>query len=69
MRAGEAYRLLGAQGLCSETFPPVDTPLTAGTIAYHLRTGAHGCRLYDWQQYLPFICRSFGLDQPAEEQA
>ena len=47
----------------------MDTPLTAGTIAYHLRTGAHGCRLYDWQQYLPFICRSFGLDQPAEEQA
>lgn len=69
VRAGEAYRLLGAQGLCSETSPPVDTPLTAGTIAYHLRTGAHGCRLYDWQQYLPFICRSFGLDQPAEEQA
>lgn len=57
--AGEAYRLLGAKGLCSESFPPVDTPLLDGDIAYHVRTGAHGCRLYDWEQYLAFLARYF----------
>ena len=57
--AGQAYRLLGVRGLSDEGFPPADTPLCAGDIAYHVRTGAHGCRLYDWQQYLPFLARHF----------
>lgn len=58
--AGQAYRLLGAQGLADEAFPHADMPLDGGGIAYHVRTGAHGCRLYDWQQYLPFLARHFG---------
>ena len=53
--AGEAYRALGASGLSCEDFPSVDHPVQGGDIAYHVRTGAHGCTVYDWQQYLNFI--------------
>lgn len=55
--AGEVYRVLGAEGLSSETFPEVHQPVADGCIAYHVRTGGHGLLTYDWEQYLPFLDR------------
>ncbi len=57
--AGQAYRLLGKNGLCSEVFPDVCQPLLDGDIAYHVRTGGHGILHYDWEQYLRFLDRYF----------
>lgn len=57
--AGEAYRLLGKKGLCSETFPDVCQPLLDGDIAYHVRSGGHGILPYDWEQYLQFLDKYF----------
>lgn len=57
--AGEIYRLLGKRGLSREQFPEENTPIMEGDVAYHVRKGAHGCRLYDWEQYLRFLRKYF----------
>lgn len=57
--AGKAYGLYGETGLERETFPEADTPVGDGFIRYHNRQGVHGCRRYDWEQYLPFIQNHF----------
>ena len=51
--AEPVYRLLGAEGLPAETWPPVDTSVQGG-IGYHVRTGGHDVKPFDWQQYLAF---------------
>lgn len=61
VRAGEAYRALGKEGLSSEVFPEVDSPITGGDIAYHLRNGKHGCFMYDWSNVLPFFERKLKI--------
>lgn len=58
--AGEVYELLGKKGLSGTEFPPVDTPVAEGDIAYHVRSGGHGITNYDWEQYLRFLKRYFG---------
>ena len=59
VRAGEAYRALGAKGLSSEVFPEPNTPIVGGDIAYHVRKGEHGCTVYDWEKYITFMGRYF----------
>lgn len=54
--ADPVYRLLGAEGLPCEEMPPPDQPVH-GTIGYHLRTGPHDVKEYDWRQYLAFADR------------
>ncbi len=51
--AEPVYRLLGAEGLPAETWPPVDTAVQGG-IGYHVRSGKHDVQPFDWQQYLAF---------------
>lgn len=58
--ASEAWQLLGRKGLVGDDFPPVDTPLQAGDIGYHVRTGGHGLLPYDWECYLTFLKKYFG---------
>ena len=53
MLAGEAYELLGKQGLGVSEQPPADEPLMH-TIGYHVRTGKHDVTAYDWARYLDF---------------
>lgn len=61
--AGEVYRLLGETGLENEDSPPVDTPLQAATVGYHLRTGGHDVTVYDWERFLDFADRHLGANR------
>jgi len=51
--ADPVYRLLGANGLNADAMPAVDQPV-GGTIGYHIRTGKHDVKRYDWERYLDF---------------
>ena len=51
--AEPVFRLLGAEGLPADTWPPVGTSVQGG-IGYHVRPGKHDVLPFDWQQYLSF---------------
>ncbi len=57
--AEPVYRLFGKKGLGVEDMPPVNQPV-GDTIGYHIRTGNHDVKEYDWEQYLKFADRHFG---------
>jgi hypothetical protein len=53
LHASPVFKLLGYSGFPATNMPAVNAPVT-GTIGYHIRTGGHDVKLYDWQQYLDF---------------
>ena len=59
--AAPVYRLLGTDAMGVDTDglqqPGPDQPIKGGTIGYHLRTGKHDVKDFDWQQYLDFADR------------
>ncbi len=57
--AEPAYKLYGKQGLKECEFPRENQPIKNGCVGYHNRQGVHGCRRYDWEQYLLFIKQYF----------
>jgi hypothetical protein len=61
IHAEPVYRLLGTDGFGVEVTSPEkiapDQPIKSGTIGYHLRTGGHDVKDFDWQQYLDFADR------------
>jgi hypothetical protein len=60
--AEPVYKLFGKAGLGVNEMPPVETPV-GDTIGYHNRRGAHGITDYDWQQFLAFADRHFGISR------
>lgn len=58
--AGEVYSLFGKKGLGTDEMPPVNHPV-GSTIQYHIRTGKHDITLYDWQQYIEFAKKEWGM--------
>ncbi|MBN2450858.1 MAG: acetylxylan esterase [Lentisphaeria bacterium] len=54
LHADPVYRLLGTEGLPTRDWPPVDHPVH-GRIGYHVRTGGHDVKPYDWDQYMTFL--------------
>ena len=58
--AEPVYKLFGKAGLGVDEMPPVETPV-GDTIGYHNRKGTHGVTDYDWQQFLAFADRHFGI--------
>lgn len=52
-QADPVYRLLGIEGLPAKDMPAVNQPVM-GTIGYHIRSGGHDVKDYDWEQYLNF---------------
>ena len=53
LKASPVYILLGYKGFPATEMPPVNTPVM-GDIGYHIRSGGHDVKLYDWQRYLDF---------------
>ncbi len=49
--ADSVYRLLTNEGLDAKDMPALDKPVQ-GRISYHIRTGGHDVKEYDWQQYM-----------------
>jgi hypothetical protein len=47
------YRFLGSTGLPTTSWPLVDQPVL-GRVSYHVRTGEHSVKPFDWEQYLRF---------------
>ena len=57
--AGPVYRLLGKRALDTDVFPPVETPLTEGDLAYRQHAGGHTSGP-NWPIFLDFAARYFG---------
>lgn len=49
--ASVVYRLYGIPGIEADQMPESEHPV-GGVLSYHLRTGRHGVKPYDWDQYL-----------------
>lgn len=58
--AEPVYRLYGLAGLGVEEMPGTNQPV-GHYIGYHLRSGTHDITAYDWEQYLRFAARHFGM--------
>ncbi|MBB5436761.1 hypothetical protein HDC92_000425 [Pedobacter sp. AK017] len=52
--AGDIYKLYGFETFKDRTPPAADTPVRAGVLGYHKRTGKHDITKYDWEQYINF---------------
>jgi len=57
--AGGVYRLLGLRGVGVRQMPALDEPVQKGSIAYHVRSGGHDLKEYDWQRFMDFADRHF----------
>lgn len=53
LKASPVYVLLGLKGSPATEMPAINTPVI-GDIGYHIRSGGHDVKLYDWQRYLDF---------------
>lgn len=62
VHASPVFELFGVPGLESSTMPPPNTPLHAGHIGYHIRTGKHDLTEYDWARYMDFADRHWKED-------
>jgi hypothetical protein len=56
--ASPVYRLLGRRAIDTDVFPPIETPLTAGELAYRQHAGGHTSGP-NWPTFLEFAARYF----------
>lgn len=59
--AGPVYKLYDRKGLGTKKMPPADTPVQRGSIGYHLRTGKHDITPYDWDKFMDFADKKWGV--------
>jgi hypothetical protein len=60
--AQPVYKLLGEEGGLPEEMPAVDQPI-GNRIGYHMRSGKHDVKAYDWTQYIKFAKRHLAGDR------
>jgi hypothetical protein len=53
----EAYKLYDKNIHLDKKMPRVDQPVSSGKLGYHIRSGKHDVKRYDWEQYLDFADR------------
>jgi hypothetical protein len=63
--AGPVYRLLGAKDLGTTEFPPIETALVNGDIAFRQHTSGH-TPAPNWPTFIAFAGRYF---EPAQTSA
>ncbi|MEP3478230.1 MAG: acetylxylan esterase [Fuerstiella sp.] len=51
--ASPVYQLFGKTGLRTDELPAIDHPIHLD-VGYHIRSGGHDVKDFDWQQYLTF---------------
>jgi hypothetical protein len=56
--AGPVYRLLGKRAVDATEFPPIETPLIEGELAYRQHAGGH-TSYPNWPVFLDFAQRYF----------
>lgn len=56
--AEPVYALFGKKGLGVTDLPAIHRPALGDGLAYHIRSGPHDIREYDWEQYLAFADRN-----------
>jgi hypothetical protein len=56
--AGPVYRLLGRRGLTTDTFPPIETGVMDGGVAFRQHAGGHTPGP-NWPVFLEFAARYF----------
>ncbi len=54
VHASPAYALWGHAPVAFEQSPPADASLVVPPRAYHIRTGKHGMKLFDWNRFVDF---------------
>ncbi|HEV2348246.1 MAG TPA: acetylxylan esterase [Terriglobia bacterium] len=64
--AGPVYKLLGKRDLGTTEFPPIETPLIDGDIAFRQHTGGH-TPLPNWPTFIKFASRYLKAPPPAEK--
>jgi hypothetical protein len=65
--AGPVWKLFGLEGLGTDAFPAIDTPV-GQSVGYHVRTGKHDLLEYDWLRFADFADRTLrGLTPPAAD--
>jgi hypothetical protein len=52
--ASPVYGLYSKKGLSSKYQPAANRPNLEGAVGYHMRTGGHDVKDYDWEQYIAF---------------
>lgn len=60
VHAQPAFDLFGIKGYGTGEQPASNSPV-GGSVGYHLRAGKHDVTRYDWEQYIPFVMRAFGI--------
>jgi len=54
--AGPVYRLLGKKDLATADFPPIETPLIEGDLAFRQHSGGH-TPVPNWPTFITFASR------------
>ncbi|QHT60959.1 acetylxylan esterase [Paenibacillus lycopersici] len=57
LHAADAYRLFGCEALAGIGFPNPEEPLASERTGYHVRTGEHDLKEYDWDRFMDFADR------------
>ena len=54
--SAKAFKLYGKQvKFKSEDLPSINQPIIESSIGHHVRSGFHGMKLYDWEQFMKFV--------------